>query len=317
MPDPAIEVEGLRFEYPGIRALDDISFCVERSSVTALVGPNGAGKTTLLRCLAGLDQPMLGAVRVADIDVLEEPRLAHRKMGLLSDFFGLYDNLTVRQCLSHAAAANGVDRAGEAATVERAAARLEITDKLDALAGSLSRGQRQRVAIGQALVHGPEVLLLDEPASGLDPEARVSLAGLFQRLRAEGVTLLVSSHILAELDAYSTHMLVLREGRMIENRALTENATRPQRRIRIELAQPGGSDLRNRLAARPGVRLVESDEQGALIELAGGTQEEAALLAYLVGAGVQVCGFAEVREDLQASYLRTVREGGAAGGATR
>src|SRR4026209_977226 len=107
MVSAAITVEGLRFEYPGVRALDDVSFEVERGRVTARIGPSGAGKTALLRCSAGLDQPMLGSVRLTDIDVLEEPRRAHRRIGLLSDFFGLYEALTVRQCLSPPAAATG------------------------------------------------------------------------------------------------------------------------------------------------------------------------------------------------------------------
>src|SRR5258706_9139001 len=253
MAGAAIAVEGLSFEYPGVRALDEVSFEVVRGSVTALVGPNGAGKTTLLRCLAGLDRPMLGGISVAGVDVLEEPRLAHRRMGLLSDFFGLYDSLTVRQCLAHAAAANGVRAEELDATVEKAAGRLKLRAKLEARAGELSRGQRQRVAIGQALVHGPEVLLLDEPASGLDPEARLSLADLFKRLQSEGVTLVVSSHILAELDAYATHMLVLRAGRIIENRALHEAAPR-HRRVRIEIAEPHPR-FRARIAAVDGAVL--------------------------------------------------------------
>ncbi len=306
MSRPAIAVEGLSFEYPGVRALDGVSFEVVRGSVTALVGPNGAGKTTLLRCLAGLDRPLLGTVQVAAVDVLDEPRLAHRKLGFLSDFFGLYDPLSVRQCLSHAAAANGVAGSALAATVADAAARLEIGDKLEARAGELSRGQRQRVAIGLALVHRPEVLILDEPAAGLDPEARLSLAALFKRLQSEGVTLLVSSHILAELDAYSTHMLVLRAGRIIENRALHES-NRPQRRIRIELAAPAAG-LRAQLASFDGVAIIEADERGALIDLAGGPVEQARLLSSLVAAGFPVSAFGELREDLQASYLRTVRE---------
>lgn len=306
MSRPAIAVEGLSFEYPGVRALDGVSFEVVRGSVTALVGPNGAGKTTLLRCLAGLDRPLLGTVQVAAVDVLDEPRLAHRKLGFLSDFFGLYDPLSVRQCLSHAAAANGVAGSALAATVADAAARLEIGDKLEARAGELSRGQRQRVAIGLALVHRPEVLILDEPAAGLDPEARLSLAALFKRLQSEGVTLLVSSHILAELDAYSTHMLVLRAGRIIENRALHES-NRPQRRIRIELAAPAAG-LRARLTSFDGAAIIEADERGALIDLAGGPVEQARLLSSLVAAGFPVSAFGELREDLQASYLRTVRE---------
>ena len=306
MQSPAIAVEGLSFEYPGLRALDEVAFRVERGSVTALVGPNGAGKTTLLRCLAGLDRPLLGSVAVVGVDVLEEPRLAHRRMGFLSDFFGLYDALTVRQCLSHAAAANGVSEARIPDTVARTAERLDIAGKLDARAGELSRGQRQRVAIGQALVHGPEVLLLDEPASGLDPEARHALAGLFRQLQGEGVTLLVSSHILAELDAYSTHMLVLRAGRIIENRSLQPQAAH-RRRVRLALAMPD-LGLRDRLESVAGVRVLQAGEHSAVVEVQGGAAEQARLLAELVAAGLQVCAFAEAREDLQASYLRTVAE---------
>ena len=305
MPGVAVAVEGLSFEYPGVRALDDVSFKVERGSVTALVGPNGAGKTTLLRCLAGLDQPLLGSVEVAGVNVLEEPRQAHRKMGLLADFFGLYDALTVRQCLAHASAANGVGPEALEATVARAAGRLEIADKLDARSGELSRGQRQRVAIGQALAHGPEVLLLDEPASGLDPEARLSLAGLFKRLQSEGVTLIVSSHILAELDAYATHMLVLRGGRMIENRAVREAAPR-RRRMRIELAEAHPA-MRATIGGFDGAVILDAAERSATIELAGAAPEQARLLAHLVASGLRVCAFAELHEDLQSSYLRTVR----------
>jgi ABC-2 type transport system ATP-binding protein len=307
MSSPAIAVKGLSFEYPGVRALDEVSCEIATGSVTALVGPNGAGKTTLLRCIAGLDQPMLGAVQVAGVDVLEEPRAAHRKIGFLSDSFGLYESLTVRRCFMHAAAANGVPERALAATVERVAARLEIADKLDVLAGELSRGQRQRVAIGQAISHDPEVLLLDEPASGLDPEARAALAGLFKMLQSQGVTLLVSSHILAELDEYSTDMLVLRAGRFIEGRSLREKSAL-RTRLRLELSAPVAG-LRTRLAASGVDLVVDADDRSALFELAGGAAAQSRLLAALVGQGLPVSAFAEVREDLQASYLRTVKAG--------
>jgi ABC-2 type transport system ATP-binding protein len=155
-------------------------------------------------------------------------------------------------------------------------------------------------------VHAPEVLLLDEPASGLDPEARLSLAGLFQRLQSEGVTLVVSSHILAELDAYATHMLVLRGGRIIENRAVREAAPR-HRRVRIEIAEPHPG-FREHIARFDGAVILDARERFALIELAGGVAEQAGMLAHLVAGGLRVCAFNEVQEDLQSSYLRTVRE---------
>ncbi|MFP6680824.1 MAG: ABC transporter ATP-binding protein, partial [Gammaproteobacteria bacterium] len=165
-----IEVQNLIFEYPGHRAIDDVSFTINRDSVTALVGPNGAGKTTLMRCLCGLERPLSGSIIIDGIDVIENPRRSHEKIGYLSDFFGLYDELQVAQCLRYAAEANGV-RNNVSESIRQTAERLRLTERLYQHVGELSRGLRQRVAIGQAMIHNPRVLILDEPASGLDPEA--------------------------------------------------------------------------------------------------------------------------------------------------
>ena len=216
-----LDVRSVRFDYPNHPALVDVSFTLAAGSVTALVGPNGAGKSTLMRCIAGLAEPLSGTVYLNGVAITDNPRLAHRDIGYLEDEFGLYDELTAHQCLHYAAAARGVPDANLNARTDAVAAQLDITHCLPKRVRELSRGQRQRVAIGQAIISAPKLLVLDEPASGLDPEARASLAGLFRRLQADGITLLVSSHILTELEAYSTHMLVLRAGRMIEFRALS------------------------------------------------------------------------------------------------
>ena len=308
--DTAISVCGVVYIYPGTRALDNVSFEITRGTVTALVGPNGAGKTTLLRCLAGLDRPLTGSITVAGIDVLEEPRLAHASMGYLSDFFGLYDTLTVRQSLAHAASANGVADAAVDATVTRTAERLDIADRLDQRCSALSRGLRQRVAIGQAIVHAPAVLLLDEPASGLDPEARHTLAALFTRLRDEGMTLIVSSHILAELDEYSTHMLVLRAGKIIEHRPLGiagNGGTRAnERHVRVTLAA-AHAHWRETLDAIASARVIEAGERDALLSIQGDAVEQARVLRELISAGAPVASFVEETENLHQSYLRTMQ----------
>jgi ABC-2 type transport system ATP-binding protein len=308
---PIARVAGLDYEYPGVRALSGVSFELARGTVTALVGPNGAGKTTLLRCLAGLDAPLEGAIEVAGVDVLEAPREAHRKLGYLSDFFGVYEALTVAQCLAHAAAMQGVPGAGVDEAVRRTALRLGLADRLGQAAGTLSRGLRQRLAIGQALIHGPELLLLDEPAAGLDPEARHSLAALFRTLEDEGMTLIVSSHILAELDEYSTHMLVLRGGEVVEHRALEGGPGPGERRLRVGLAAPDAA-LAAKLATLAGVRVIEADGREAVLAWQGDDAAQAALLASMLAAGLAVIEFAGERENLHDSYLRTVREGGQA-----
>ena len=300
-----IDVRGVEHGYAGKPVLRGVDLQVAAGEFVALFGANGAGKTTLLRCLAGLDRPLTGAIVVAGVDVLEEPRTAHEHMGHLSDFFGLYDALTVRQCLTHAASAHGVAAAILTDTVDTTAARLDLSSRLENRCAELSRGLRQRVAIGQAIVHSPEVLLLDEPASGLDPEARHSLAALFTRLRDEGMTLVVSSHILAELDEYSTHMLVLRAGKIIEHRALND-APLDGRRVRVTLAD-AHADWQNALAAIAGVRVIEAGANGALLAIAGDAKDQARVLRELVMAGVPVAGFAEETENLHESYLRTMQ----------
>src|SRR3954464_10969199 len=146
--DPVVTVEGLTFDYPGKRALHGVSVHVLRGAVLALVGPNGAGKSTLMRAIAGLDEPVQGAVRVCGISVLDEPRRAQRHLGYLSDFFGLYDELTVRQCLLHAASVRAIPAGRQDAAVDLAARRVDLHGRLGDRAGTLSRGLRQRLAIG-------------------------------------------------------------------------------------------------------------------------------------------------------------------------
>jgi len=299
-----IEVENLTFEYPGHRAVDDVSFTIERDSVTALVGPNGAGKTTLMRCLCGLERPLSGTIVVDGIDVVEHPRRCHERIGYLSDFYGLYDDLYVSQCLRYAAEANGTTR-DVGASISETADRLNLGDRLNQRVGELSRGLRQRVAVGQALIHNPRVLILDEPASGLDPEARHDLAELFKYLQAAGMTLLVSSHILAELEEYASEMLVIRDGRIIEQRKLRTDAS--HRDLMIEVIS-GGERVNELLGARAEVHSVEVDGNRILCGISGGDEVQRQLLKALVGAGIAIVNFSTLEQDLQRSYLKSIKE---------
>ena len=316
MSPSIIEVTGLTFDYPGFRALNDVNLSIKAGTVTALVGPNGAGKTTLLRCIAALETPLSGTVRVAGLDVYESPREVHRLMGYLSDNFGLYGELTVAQGLTYAARSQGLLSAAVAQAVQTTAQRLGLASKLGDLASALSRGQRQRLAIGQAIIHSPQVLLLDEPASGLDPEARSHLARVFKALQAQGMSLLVSSHILAELDEYSTHMLALDQGRVLEHRPLSPAASSAasgpaERLLRLEFIPPTGA-VAPWLQAQTGVRLVCIEPDAAEIGFTGSAQAQAALVSACVAAGHALTVIAPVTENLQQSYLKSLRAGRAA-----
>ncbi len=302
-----IQVEHLIFDYPGHRALDDVSFAIGPQTITALVGPNGAGKTTLLRCLAALDRPGAGRVLLEELDVHEAPREAHKRMAFLPDFFGVYDDLTVRQCLEHRARAHDVPPERRRDAIRRAAERLGIADRMKEYAGTLSRGLKQRLAIAQAIIHEPRVALLDEPAAGLDPEARYTLAAVFRELRADGMTLIVSSHILAELEDYSTHLLAIRDGRIVDLRTLQQiEAGETPVSMQLRLAAADGR-IGTLLASIAGVSDVAIDTLLVRFSLEGGAQAKHALLKRLIDEGLPVAEFAPVQSTLQDSYLALMR----------
>ncbi len=302
-----ISVRNLVFDYPTKRALRSVSFDILPGTITGLVGPNGAGKTTLLRCLAGLEVPFSGAITLDRIDVVDSPREAHRRLGLLQDFLGLYDDLTGRQSLLYHAAAHGLPERDRPKRVRDTAERLAIADRLDDKVGTLSRGLRQRLAIAQAIIHRPKVLLLDEPAAGLDPDARSRLSELLRTLGSEGMTLIVSSHILAELEDYTTHMMILRNGRVVEHCPTRAPVGRP-RRLRVTLVQPSPA-LRPTLVSDPSIAAIEVDSTGlsARFDFAGDMAAQAQLLRTLLDQNLPVAALTEEPRSMQSVYTEKMR----------
>ena len=303
-----IEVRDLAYEYPTKRALEGVSLSVPSKTIVALVGPNGAGKTTLLRCLAGLEPPYSGVVTIDGLDTRESPREIHSRLGYLPDFYGLYDELTVRRCLTYAAWSHGlaietVDRA-----VMKAAERVDLSDHLESKAGELSRGLRQRLGIGQAIVHEPKVLLLDEPAAGLDPQARRDLSALLINLRDAGMTLVVSSHILAELEDYCSEMIIIENGRVVGGRPIkVRDVERPRYLIEIATARADFAQF----LKDAGVDLVEVDEHHALITFTRNAAARAKLLRDLISAGFEISSFGESSKALEETYFSQVGRGAA------
>jgi ABC-2 type transport system ATP-binding protein len=305
---PMIEVRDLTYEYPSKRALEHVSLSVAAGTITALVGPNGAGKTTLLRCLAALEEPYSGSVTIDGLDTREMPRQIHERLGYLPDFFGLYDDLTVRRCLTYAARSHGIAARHAGAAVQKAAGRVSLLDRMDARAGELSRGLRQRLAIGQSIVHEPRVLLLDEPAAGLDPQARRDLSTLLLSLRDSGMTLVVSSHILAELEDYCSEMIIIDHGRVAGGEAIKLNDhERP--RFLIELASPR-PDLKTFLTGA-GIEVIEASAVSALVTVGPNAADRAKLLRDLVTAGFEVSSFAASNRSIEDAYFAQVTHSGA------
>jgi len=301
-----ITVSDLVYEYPTKRALHGVGFDVEQGSVIALVGPNGAGKTTLLRCLAALEEPYSGSVSIDGIDAASDPRGVHARLGFLPDFFGLYEGLSVEQSLIYAARMHAMPVGVVSAAVQRAAARVGLLDRLTQKASELSRGLKQRLAIGMTIVHSPRVLLLDEPAAGLDPDARRALSDLILSLRDEGMTIIVSSHILAELEDYCTRMIIVESGRLAGG-GVVEVATQSSKRQRIRLKLANQDPLFDGyMQLLSNVAIVGTSDGYLILEAPSGDHERANLLAQIIQGGFSVSDFSEAPRTLEEAYREEV-----------
>ncbi|MBF0589409.1 MAG: ABC transporter ATP-binding protein [Magnetococcales bacterium] len=305
-----IMVENLVFDYPGHRVLDGLSFTVPQGSISALVGVNGVGKTTLLRCLAGLSMPHAGEVHINGFNTQDASRQVHEQIGYLSDFFGLYDDLTVAQCLEVTMLTRPTVHDDVAAAIRQVAGRVQLEDHLNKKAQQLSRGLRQRLGIAQAIVHQPKLLILDEPASGLDPLARSELATLLLALQEEGMTLLVSSHILTELEAYSTHMLHLRDAETIYFTEVSAEALQGAPTLVITPLE-ASPRLLPFLESMPHVSAVSPQEGGRDItfQFHGDEAARAALLTQVVGQGHAISALYERKQDFQTLFLQQIPKG--------
>ncbi|HAU29317.1 MAG TPA: ABC transporter ATP-binding protein [Rhodospirillaceae bacterium] len=298
---PIISVKDLIFDYPDKRAIKGISFELEPQSITAMVGPNGAGKTTILRNIAALDTPFSGSISIDGIDVLSNPRKAHEKIGFLQDFYGLYDLLTVADCLNYYASAHGVPCSLRKERILETARMLGLEDRLNQQAGNLSRGLRQRLAIAQAIIHRPAILLLDEPASGLDPEARIDLSRLLVSLRDSGMTILVSSHILVELEDYSTHMMIIDNGHLVDLREIRNSAATHRRwRMTMPMEAP---EVVAKLIHLVDVTAISLEGRDATFDFHGDDNAVSRLIARITAAQIPFCGFAEDKPNIQSVYL--------------
>jgi ABC-2 type transport system ATP-binding protein len=294
-----IEINNLSFRFGTHLALNELSLTIPEGSITALVGPNGAGKTTLMRCMSALVHPTEGQVRIDGIDSSVDPHACHRLLGFLADNFGLYEELTVEQSLAYFATAHQMDQE----RVEEVLEQVNLTDKKKEQIKSLSRGMRQRVGIAQAIIHMPKYLILDEPASGLDPEARIQLAELFKKLNKEGITLLVSSHILAELDQYANHLIVLKEGKLVETDFSMDTAAQKDSTYFIEAVN---ATLLTSLSEPTLFNLLANEGETAIFSIAAGTPPHIAL-QYFLEQGIQVRAFGKHSVNIQDAYLKTIK----------
>jgi ABC-2 type transport system ATP-binding protein len=296
-----IRAIGVRRTFGSVVAVDSIDLEAPPGQVTALIGPNGSGKTTLLLVLAGLLRPDSGEVMVAGWNPTRDPRAVRSRLGWMPDVFGTWESLTCREALGTIADAYRLPRAGQRARIDELLALVHLGELADQPTQVLSRGQKQRLGLARALVHDPAVLLLDEPASGLDPRSRIELRGIVRGLAAEGRTVLVSSHVLAELDEMVDRAVIVARGRTVSVETLT-GPTVPISRLRGWRVRALDDDALLRSLDRQHLEHGPPERDGVQVELST-DEEAAALLTALVGDGVPVVSFHPSTSVLEQAYL--------------
>ncbi|MFY9344213.1 MAG: ABC transporter ATP-binding protein [Planctomycetota bacterium] len=308
MTTPLLEVRSLSRSYPRVQAVRDLSFTMERGQITGFVGPNGAGKTTTMRIAATLDVPDGGDVLVEGVSVLVEPQAARARIGYMSDQFHPYPNLDVREYLDFFARAHGLKGARRHATVQSVAAFCGLLDFADRPATGLSKGMGQRLHLAKTLLPDPALLILDEPASGLDPRARIEFRALLKELAAAGKGILISSHILPELGEMCDSVVVIERGRRVVAGTIAEIQQSVQHEQAVAMRVLGDGEAAERfLVTQPGVGAVVRDGQRLVFPFTGDDLAQAELLDRALGAGLQVVEFARGEADLEDIFLKTTK----------
>jgi len=304
----AIETQGLTRRFGKITAVDDLNLNVPAGSLFGLIGPNGAGKTTTLRMLAGLLQPTSGEIKINGRITNHDWRDLLQQIGYMPDFFGVYEDMLVWEYLDFFARCYDLTPARRRQVTDELLELVDLAEKRDAYVQTLSRGMRQRLCLAHALVHDPQVLLLDEPASGLDPRARVEMRELLRELGAMGKTIVVSSHILMELAELCDSVGIIEKGRLVTSGPLEEitRQVKQERTLRIKVISDS-SQAEAVLRDQPGVGHVYETNGYLEIEFSGDDEAMATLLTNLVTHGVRITSFSEISSDLEEVFLRLTK----------
>jgi len=290
-----IEVNDLKIHYGEFVAVDQLSFSVSPGSIFGLIGPNGAGKTSALKAIATLLEPTYGEILVQGVSALHQPEEARSFLGYMPDFPPVYEDLKIWEFCDLFAQAYGLIGEQKKAKVLLSLHATGLQDQMHTLCRTLSRGMRQRALLAKTLVHQPSVLLLDEPAANLDPKSRIDLRNILKSLAHKGNTILLSSHVLSEIEDTCDTLGFMREGKMVLSGSLDEisQARQNQNFLKIRLAKPF-PPLEKTISSIPALSLFEDTEENSTEIRAcmdGGEKEASEVLTQLVEAGVPVSGF--------------------------
>jgi ABC-2 type transport system ATP-binding protein len=304
-PDAFVEIQNLRVHYGKVMAVRGLSLHIPKGEVFGFIGPNGAGKTSTIKVLATLLKPNSGIVRIGGINVQRDPQQIRRMIGYVPDFFGVYEDLTANEYLHFFAAAYKIDRNKRKQVVADVLALTDLTHKAESPVDALSRGMKQRLSLARVLLHDPELLLLDEPASGLDPRARIEMRELLKELRNMGKTILISSHILHELSHLCTHIGIIEAGQMVAEGSVSEiyRQLDLKRTIHVQISNLDDAML-DSIRSMPGVASCERGTDRIALQLREGELAVEDLHQQIAGLGARIYMFQPEAMDMETAFMK-------------
>lgn len=300
-----VQINGLYVSYGSVKAVRGVSFDVPQGEVFGFIGPNGAGKSTTIKVLATLIKPSSGIVRIGGVNVPRNPMKVRRMIGYMPDFFGSYEDLTAAEYLHFYAAAFSIPRPQRDRTIADVLALVDLTHKVQSPVDALSRGMKQRLSLARVLLHDPQLLLLDEPASGLDPRARIEVRELLKTLKEMGKTIIISSHILHELAQLCTRIGIIEAGKMITEGSLEEiyDNLGLMQVVHAQVLNLDDEQLR-RIRAIPGVQDVDRQTDRLAIRLRAGDLAPEELLEAMHKLGCRMRMFQPEAMDMETAFMK-------------
>lgn len=300
-----LKIEGLKKAYGNYHALDGLDMEVKVGALYGFVGPNGAGKTTTIKIMTGLLRPDVGSVEIHGIDTLKEPEKTRDSIGYVPDYFGMYDNLKVSEYMEFFASCYGLEGLRARKRNQALLEQVGLGGKEDFFVDGLSRGMKQRLCLARALIHDPELLIMDEPTAGLDPRTRLEFRELVRDLKEAGKTILISSHLLSDLSELCTDIGIIDQGKMILHGSIEEITNRINTSKPVIITVHDEMKLAMRLLKEhPQVQTITVRERDIMVGFTGDAADESRLLAGLIGAGVAVRGFMREPGNLEAVFMQ-------------
>jgi ABC-2 type transport system ATP-binding protein len=303
-----IETKNLTKNYGNLTALNDLNLKIQQGDIFGFIGPNGAGKTTTMRILVTLLEPTRGTAFINGLNVLKDGKKVRRMVGYMPDFMGVYDDLKVFEYLEFFAAAFGIERRKRKSIVEGVLELTDLQSKQAATVDSLSRGMQQRLGLARVLIHDPQVLILDEPASGLDPRARIEIRELLRELKRMGKTIMISSHILSELEEICDHIGIIEHGQLVFSGTIED--IRPRlgihSKVRVKVAnnQDKAVEL---LSALPQINQVQTLGDYILVTFNEGSEGDGIIARTLVNAKLDVIAIQPEKLKLDDAFLQLTK----------